>query len=449
LLEASKTGEVEPRAFSVHLADAAMVEMPVAIDLAPNVPAEEDFGSMRWIVLSLIFLITVVNFIDRQTLSVLAPELEKMLHMTNAAYGRIVAALQFGMMTGEFPMGAIMDRWGARLGMSLAVGWWSAATGAQVLARTGVQFGATRFWMGTGECGNYSGGIKTVTRLFQRKERTLAIGIFNSASVVGSTVAGPLIVFLLLHYGLRTAFFIPALLGLAWIPLWLFFYRKEPKSIHDPANKLTSKQMLGRSESWAVMSCRFFIGPVMQFYWYWMPSYLYSVRHMSLLQMGLAGSLPFAVGGLGGVVGGWAAGALQRRGLSVTRVRKITMYGSGVCCITSLLVPYTKTATMAIVMLAVAIFADNFISANMFAAVTDLFTDQQVGRATGLTGVAGGLSGFLFPLLTGVMIDYFSYTPVFLCLAFMPLLGALGLFTIARRQYNDLDQAHAAMAATA
>ena len=404
-------------------------------------PESSPASNRRWIILALIFTITVINFIDRQTLSVLAPELMKALHLSNTQYGRIVAALQFGMTSGEFPMGALMDRWGARLGMSLAVGWWSAATGMQVLARTGAQFGLTRFWMGTGECGNYSGGMKTVTRLFRKRERTLAIGIFNSGSMIGSTIALPLIVFLMQHYGFRTAFLVPALAGFLWVPLWWYFYGREPKISADIAPKISSREMLKLPESWAVMACRFFIGPVMQFYWYWMPSYLVNVRHMSMTQLGFLGLIPFLLGDIGGVAGGWAAGFLQRRGFSILNVRRITMYGSALLCVTSLLVPHMSTVIAALLMIGVAVFADNFLSANMFGAVTDLFTDRQVGRATGLTGVAGGISGLLFPLLTGILVDHFSYTPVFLLLAFMPLIGTISLFVLAKRQYREMDRA--------
>ena len=415
--------------------------MPEAVstrEIETIAPEDATASNRRWLILALIFTITVINFIDRQTLSVLAPVLMKALHLTNAQYGRIVSALQFGMMSGEFPMGALMDRWGARIGMSIAVGWWSAATGAQILARTGTQFGLTRFWMGTGECGNYSGGMKTVTRLFRKRERTLAIGIFNSGSMIGSTIALPLIVFLMQHYGFRAAFLVPALAGFLWVPLWWYFYGREPKIPMDVAPKISSREMLKLPESWAVMACRFFIGPVMQFYWYWMPSYLVTVRHMSMIQLGFLGLIPLLLGDIGGVAGGWAAGLLQRRGLSILNVRRITMYGSALLCVTSLLVPHMSTVIAALLMIGIAVFADNFLSANMFGAVTDLFTDRQVGRATGLTGVAGGVSGLLFPLLTGILIDHFSYTPVFFCVAFMPLIGTAALFAIARKQYHEV-----------
>jgi ACS family hexuronate transporter-like MFS transporter len=123
-------------------------------------------SNRRWLVLWLLLLITIINFIDRQTVSVLAPVIRASLHLSNAQYGRIVAAFQFGMMTGEFPMGWLMDRWGVRFGLLGAVLWWSAATGTQSLTKSGLQLGITRFWMGTGECGNYSGGMKAIFGAF-------------------------------------------------------------------------------------------------------------------------------------------------------------------------------------------------------------------------------------------------------------------------------------------
>jgi ACS family hexuronate transporter-like MFS transporter len=394
----------------------------------------------RWVILGLIFAMTVFNFVDRQTLSVLAPVLRTALHLSNEQYGRIVSALQFGMMSGEFPMGYLMDRWGTRLGLSLAVCWWSAATGAQMFARTAFQFGVTRFWMGTGECGCFSGGIKTVTRLFAKKDLTLAIGIFNSGSMIGATIAPPLIVYLLQKYGFRAAFLTPAALGFLWVPIWLAVYRREAKA-HPAAGETPAAlmTMLGNSSAWAVMLCRFFIGPVMQFYWYWIPSYLFSERHMSMAQIGVLAWIPFLLGDAGGIAGGWVAGLLLRKGMPVRNVRRVTMYGSALFCIASLAVPYMKHLAPALLMIGVAIAADNFLSANMFAAVTDLFPDRQVGRATGLTGVASGLSGLLFPLLTGILVDHASYTPVFLLVAFMPLAGTIALFAVGR-QYQLLDR---------
>lgn len=420
----------------------AMVELP-----APGIDGAAA-SRRRWWVLGLLFAITVINFIDRQTVSVLAPVLRQMLHLSNTQYGRIVAAFQFGMMTGELPMGALMDRWGVRIGLSGAVLWWSAATAAQSLAGSGSQLGLARFWMGTGECGNYSGGLKVVSRLFAKEERTLAIGIFNTGSMIGATIATPLIVYVLQRFGFRTAFLLAATLGVLWIPFWWLTYR-EPRVQGGGMPQHLLETTLRRAQAplasllknrslWAVMFCRFFIGPVMQFYWYWIPSYLFSSRHLSLSQIGLVGWIPFLLGDFGGLSGGYAAAVLQRHGLSIERVRKITMYGSSLACLASLLVPRTKSMTIAFILIGGAMLADNFLSANMFASFTDLFSEQDLGRVTGFSGVAAGLSGLLFPLLTGAIVDRYSYAPVFFMVALMPLAGTVALFLLGRPGYQRL-----------
>jgi MFS transporter, ACS family, hexuronate transporter len=406
-------------------------------DESPPPVAAGRQGSARWIVLSLLLSITIINFIDRQTVSVLAPVLRQILHLSNEQYGRIVSAFQLGMTAGEFPMGWLMDRWGVRFGLAGAVLWWSAATGTQSITRSGVQLGFTRFWMGSGECGNYSGGMKAIFRLFAPGERTLAIGIFNSGSMIGATIAPPLVVFLAQRYGFRTAFMVPALLGIIWTPFWLYLYRDAAPERSALTATISLRALLAQSSAWAVMLCRFFIGPVMQFYWYWIPSYLYSVRHLSLAQIGFLAWIPFLLGDTGGIAGGWAAGWLQKRGLNIYAVRKITMYSSATLCLASLAVPYLTNTAEAFLAIGVAVMADNFLSANMFGAVTDLFPEHAVGRATGLTGVAGGLSGLLFPLLTGHLVDHVSYAPVFVMVGFMPLIGTALLFLIGR-QYRTL-----------
>jgi ACS family hexuronate transporter-like MFS transporter len=272
--------------------------------------------------------------------------------------------------------------------------------------------------------------MKTVTRLFTRNERTLAIGVFNSGSTIGATVAPPLIVYLMQHYGLRTAFLLPAFLGFLWMPLWWIAYGRELKTDIQAESRVSTRELLRKSSSWAIMSCRFFIGPVMQFFWYWIPNYLFGVRHLTMTQIGLVSWITFVFGDTGGIAGGWVAGYLHSRGFSMLNVRRITMYASSAVCMSSLLVPHMKSAAATLLVIGVAILANSFVAVNMFGAVSDLFPDHQVGRATGLTGVAGGLSGLLFPLLTGSLVDHFSYTPVFLLVGFMPLLGTMALFLL-------------------
>jgi ACS family hexuronate transporter-like MFS transporter len=139
------------------------------------------------------------------------------------------------------------------------------------------------------------------------------------------------------------------------------------------------------------------------------------------------------LGDLGGIAGGWIAGWLQRRAISIYNVRRITMYSSAAVCLSSLAIPHLASTSAAFWAIGIAVMADNFLSANMYGAVTDLFPDHLVGRATGLTGVAGGLSGLIFPLLTGALEDRVSYTPVFYMISVMPLAGTILLFAVGKR----------------
>ena len=384
----------------------------------------------RWLILALLLGITTINFIDRQTLSVLAPQIRESLHLSRTVYGRLASAFQFGMMSGEFPMAWIMDRWGVRLGMAGAVIWWSIATGLHGFARSGFSLGALRYWMGTGECGNYSGGVKTVGAWFPQNERAFAVGFFNSGSMIGAMIAPPLVIYLATRVGYRWAFLAPALLALIWVPLWLKFCRGHAAGTKDFP---PSRDLLHYRQTWAIMACRFLVGPVAQFYWYWIFDYLVTIRGFSLRQIAFAGWIPFLAGDIGSLGGGLVAGWLLKRGLSVPNARQVTMYFGAVLCLASFAVYYAPNAATCLAMIAVALFGHTFLSANMFAAVPDMFPPTSVGRVTGLHGICGGFSGVLFPLLTGILADKVSYAPVFALAAVMPMAGVILLFIVSQR----------------
>ena len=390
----------------------------------------------RWIILALLFSITAINFIDRQTLSILAPKLKESFHFNSTEYGRIVACFQFGMMTAEFPMGILMDRLGARFGFSFAVLWWSIATSLHALGRSVWTFGILRFWMGTGEAANFSGAMKVVTRWFPDREKTLAVGVFNGGTMIGSIVAPPLIVALNQWFGWRTAFVVPAFFGVIWVLCWRRTYRMpagEERSLPGESERpdIGSLDLLRYRQTWALMLCRFLAGPVMQFYWYWMPDYLYNVRGMSLVAIGAFSWLPYLLGDAGSIGGGWAAGRMLTGGFTILNTRRITMLIGAVCCLGSLAVVVAPSAASAIAIIGVVMFGHTFYSANFFAAISDLFPAPAVGRVTGLTGVSGGLGGILFPLLTGYLVDHYSYFPAFTIAAVLPLVGMFALFSLA------------------
>lgn len=405
---------------------------------------------VRWGMLALLFTVTVVNFVDRQSLSIVAPVLRETLGLSNTDYGIIVSCFMFGMMAGEFPMGWLMDRRGVRLGLSLAVSWWSLANAMHAFGRSMLHFSLLRFFLGTGECGNYSGGLKLVSQWFPVRERALAVGIFNGGSMIGSIIAPPLLVWLMLSYGWRAAFLLPSLLGFLWVIAWRLFYHSpdrhpllssaERNYIREGAESAEAPPpgnltLLARREAWALMLCRFLVGPVVQFYIYWLAEYLYRQRGFSLKAIGMFAWVPFLFGDIGSIAGGWVSGRLIRRGFSVAAARAVSMGFGAALCLLSIAAARAATAPAAMAFICLVLAGHTFLSANMFAAISDLFPNNAVGRVTALTGVAGGLSGMLFPLLTGFLVDRFSYLPVFSLAAVMPAAGVAALFLLARGSF--------------
>lgn len=400
---------------------------------------------VRWYVLGVLFLITVLNFIDRQGLSVVAPVLRDRFHLSATDYGVMVASFQFGMMLAEFLMGMLMDRRGVRFGLSFAVLWWSLAASLHAAARSLWQFCAFRFWLGTGQCGNFSGGVKVVSRWFPAQERALAIGIYNGGCLVGPMIAPPLLVFLTLKFGWPAAFYLPGVCGIFFAVLWMAFYRDperhtwltaaEKRYIQEgtpaePGTPPSNRALLRLPQTWGLMLARMLAGPVFQFYLYWLPEYLYRERGLSLKSIGLLAWMPFLFGDLGSVGGGWLAGLLIRRGVSIDGARRITIGAGAACCLLSLAVTGVHTWQAVVALICVVLAGQSCFSANMYAVISDVFPSNAAGRVTALTGVANGLSGMLFPLLTGWMVDRVSYAPVFLLAAAMPLAGWAALFLL-------------------
>ena len=401
------------------------------------------YRQVRWQILALLFFVTVINFVDRQALAVLGNDITDEFKLSNTAFGTIVSWFRFGMMLGEFPMGFLMDRVGVRIGLAFAVLWWSFGNGLHTVSNSIWHFRIFRFWLGTGECGNYSGGNKLVATWFPVRERAFAIGVFNSASMFGSFVAAFLIIPIREHYGWRAGFLVPSLLGVIWVIVWWIFYR-EPKdhpsiteaelqyitSDNDPGKKEvepTNWQLLRLPQTWGLMLCRFWVGPVVEFYLYWMPKYFRDVRGLSIKDSAYFNSVTFVFGDLGSIGGGVVAGLLIARGLQVKSARQTTLFIGAGLCLLSFVVPMLTSIPLAIAAISLVLLGHTFLSANMFASISDVFPNSAVARVTGLTGVANGVSGMIFPIITGMIVDRTGYLPVFFMAALMPMIGILFL----------------------
>lgn len=408
---------------------------------------------VRWWILGLLFFVTVINFVDRLTLSFVAPILRDSFKLSNQDYGFIVSSFVFGMMIGEFPMGWLMDRRGPRFGLSFAVIWWSIANALHALGQSKLHFSALRFWMGTGECGNYSGGVKVVGQWFPPKERAFAIGIFNGASLIAGVITPPLVVFITLRLGWKAAFLIPSVIGMLWVFFWRRYYR--PPEQHDQLTEAerryinqgradetgegpTNLQLLRLPQTWGLMLCRLLVGPVIQFYLFWLPEYLYRSRGLTMAAIGFVAALPPVFGDVGSIGGGWVTGRLIHQGISVIAARKIVMWAGAALCALSVVVVLANAPLVWGAALCAVYLGHYALSGNMFAAITDLIPNSATARVTALTGIAGGLSGTLFPLLTGWLVDKISFKPVFFIAALMPAAGVavLWLFSARAREIN-------------
>lgn len=413
------------------------------------------YRQVRWWILALLFGVTVLNFVDRQALAVLGSDITKEFNLSNTAFGTIGAVFRAGMMVGEFPMGWLMDRVGVRVGLAFAVLWWSVGNGLHSIATSIQQFRFFRFWLGTGECGNYSGGNKIVASWFPVRERAFAIGVFNSASMLGAFIAAYLIIPIREAYGWRMGFLVPSALGLIWAAAWWMIYRQPKDHPHlteaerqyitsdqevviDEAPP-TNAQLLRLPQTWGLMLCRFWVGAVVDFYLLWMPKYFHDVRGLSVKESAYFNSVTFIFGDIGSIGGGIAAAWLLKKGLEVKSARRSTLLFGAALCLLSFVVPLTGSVPMAIAMISLVLLGHTFLSANMFASISDVFPNSAVARVTGLTGVANGVSGLIFPIVTGMIVDRFSYLPVFFMAGAMPLLGvAIALWTLKNYQRIEL-----------
>jgi ACS family hexuronate transporter-like MFS transporter len=337
-----------------------------------------------------------------------------------------------GMTLFQVPAGALLDRRGTRLGLPLLMLWWSIANALHAGARSVVQFSLFRFLLGAGECGNYSGGIKAISQWFPPRQRALAGGIFNSGSVIGAVLAPPVIVWIAARFGWRMAFVLPSSLGLLWILPWLLFYRdREPRKKSVVSSPLG--HLLRLRPVWGMMLARMLCGPVVHFYWYWLPEYLKRERHFSMEGIARLAGIPFVFAGLGNLAGGWLSGWLMGRGYSADRARKTTFVVSGLLCFISILVPLVPGELLPIAVISAASFGVSTFVATHIGALTDLFSPGVLARVAGITGVGEGLMNMTFMLATGIVVDHFSYLPVFIAAGLLPALAVVSIFVFVRR----------------
>jgi ACS family hexuronate transporter-like MFS transporter len=382
---------------------------------------------------------------DRQVLGILAPELEKSIGWNQAQYGYIITAFQASYAIFLLLGGGLMDRLGTRKGYSLAVMVWSAASMAHALARTAFGFGLARFALGAGEAGNFPAAIKTVSEWFPKKERALAIGIFNSGSNVGAVIAPLTVPWIAIHYGWRWAFLSTGLLDLVWLACWLTTYQKpedQPRLSRaeldyirsdpaEPSARIPWARLFPHRQTWAFAAGKFLTDPIWWFYLFWLPKFLSQTHGLPLAKIGLPLVLIYLAADAGSVGGGWLSSSLLKRGWSLNRARKTALFICA-CAVTPVFFASMTSHLWVIVALVGAAAAGHQgWSANLFATVGDMFPRQAVGSVAGLGGMVGAIGGMLLAAGAGLILEITgSYVPMFV-MASLAYLVALAVIQLA------------------
>ena len=395
-------------------------------------------GNVRWRVCAMLLCATTINYIDRQVLGVLAPFLQEEIGWSEIEYSYIVTAFQAAYAIGLLCTGAIIDRFGTRIGYAISIGVWSLAAMSHALATGVVSFAAARFALGLGEAGNFPSAIKTVAEWFPRRERALAAGIFNSGSNIGAVVAPLLVPIVASRWGWQAAFLCTGLLSATWLIVWLLTYRTPEhhptlsaaelayirSDAAEPPTKLPWIQILRYRQAWAFIAAKFMTDPIWWFFLFWLPKFLHAEYGLSLLGLGLPLITIFLLADIGSIAGGWFAGRLIRRGWSVNRARKSAMAVCALAVVPILFAARADNLWLAVALIGLATAGHQGWSANLFTLASDLFPRNAVASVVGIGVFAGAVGGMLISTFVGLLLQATgSYLPVFFIAASAYLLA--------------------------
>lgn len=404
--------------------------------------------NLRWWIVALICAGTIANYLARNSLGVLAPELKSALHMSTQQYSYVVGAFQLTYTIMQPVAGAFIDRFGLRAGFALFGLAWSAANMLHALAIGWLSLAFFRGVLGLFESAAIPSGIKAVAEWFPARERSVAVGWFNAGTSLGALIAPPVVVAVALWADWRTAFLVTGGVGIFWAAAWYIFYRSpddhpaitpEEKAMiavekpKGPVRRAKAKDILRTPRFWVIAVPRFLAEPAWQTFSFWIPLYLASERGMDLKQIALFAWLPFLAADVGGILGGYLSPWLMKRGVSLIPSRvagvalgAVLMIAPG--CIGLAASPYT-----AIALFCIGGFAHQMISGLINTLSSDVFAPAEVGTANGFIGQAGWIGGLLFSLLIGQLADTVGYAPLFAVLAVFDLIGAAVLIIFIRR----------------
>lgn len=414
---------------------------------------------LRWWIIGLIFLATVINYIDRSALAIMwgnenvEGSISQSLGLTKSHYALIVNIFMVAYALGQLFSGKLFDKVGTRIGYVISIGVWGISSFLHSTVSGLFSLAFFRSTLGLSEAGNWPGGVKSNAEWFPIKERAIAQGLFNAGASIGSVIAPPFIAALFVAFGWRITFMVIGSFGILWIIPWLLINKAGPKKhpwITEEEQKFivegqskadqnataetkgkSLKEILSYKESWSVVIGRFFLEPIWWVFVTWMPIYLFDVYGFNVKEVGMFLWLPYVGAAIGSIAGGYASGKIIAKTNSIDKGRKTTIFIGGVIMLLGLIatVLIGDSAEKFVAIVFFVLFGFQFAISNVQTLPSDFFSGKSVGSLAGLGGMIGVFSviimNFLIPIIAEV-----SYTPVFIAIAvFVPLgIGAIYYF---------------------
>jgi ACS family hexuronate transporter-like MFS transporter len=420
---------------------------------------------LRWLVITLVALATIINYIDRSALAVMWPGIASELGMDKRDYANIITIFLIGYAVGQSLFGKLFDALGTRVGFLLSIVVWSGAIALHFVARSALSFSLFRVMLGVGEAGNWPGATKAIAEWFPVRERALGQGIFGAGASLGSVIAPPLVALLYAWWGWKTTFLLIGALGFIWIVPWLIVYKTGPAGHpwigaeerayilggQKPAEAVredyvpTLGQLLRHRQSWSIIAARFFIDPVWWLFVSWLPLYLNERFHFDVKEIGMFAWVPYVGAAVGALGGGWLSGRLLRRGWSVDRARKLVIgLGLLVMLPALLLSAVAETPLRAVLAIGVILFGFQATITNIQTLPSDFFSGRSVGSLAGLSGTSAVLGVIVCMQLVPELTSGGDYTPFFILSALLLPLAFLAIWLGGRVERVRPGQAQAA-----
>jgi len=405
--------------------------------------------NLRWWMMGLLMLGSIINYLTRSTLSNAAPTILPELHISPEQYSWILNAFQGTIMLQPL-CGYVLDTLGLKLGFAIFAIAWSFISMAHGLAHSWQAFAGLRGLLGLAEGSANPAGMKATAEWFPAKERGFAGGLFNIGASVGSMLAPPLVVWAILSYNWQAAFVITGGIGLMWAALWLWLYQSpakhrglseeergyiaagQEKHLSGDGTKPSPWKILAQRNFWGIALPRFLADPTWSTLTFWLPLYLSTVRHFNLKEIALTAWLPFLAADLGCMSGGVIVAFLQKRGVGLINARR-GAFTVGACLMTCMaFVGLVESPYAAVALLCVGGFAHQTLSVTVITMSSDLFKRNEVATVAGMAGTCGNAGILVFNLLIGILVVKVGYTPFFIGLGVLDLVGAFVLWTLVR-----------------